>query len=88
MEISKLALDQATEACKDGCANPPACEAALVQALHAANAALTQPSDDSGLSRAAASAEALQGRFDGIAKLSQTCVKRAESAPKAQKKPG
>jgi len=80
--MSEQAYKGAMEACKNGCENPSACQQALVQALHATNSALTEPSDDSALDKSAADAEVLRARFDGIAKLSQGCVRRAEAAPK------
>jgi hypothetical protein len=82
MTMSEQAYKGAMEACKNGCENPSACQQALVQALHATNAALTLPGDDSQLEKNAADAEVLRTRFDGIAKLSQGCVRRAESARK------
>lgn len=85
MTMSEQAYKGAMEACKGGCENPSACQQALVQALHATNAALTMPGDDSQLEKSAADAEILRARFDSISKLSQGCVRRAESAEKKPK---
>ena len=84
MELSRVAVEQATQACKNSCEDEKACGAALMQAVNATNAALQQPSDGSGLSGAAANAEVLRERFGSIARLNQICVTRVENASKAK----
>ena len=85
MELSRVALEQATQACSNGCADTNACGAALMQALNTTNAALQQQNDGgAGLSRAAVNAEVLRERFDGIARLNQVCINRVENAAKAK----
>jgi hypothetical protein len=84
MELSRVAVEQATRACKNGCEDENACAAALMEAVNATNAALQQRGDGAGLSGAAANAAVLRERFDGIARLNQICASRVEKAAKAK----
>ncbi|MDG2303323.1 MAG: hypothetical protein P8R42_01515 [Candidatus Binatia bacterium] len=75
MEASQLAFQQAEKACA-GCPNPQACQEALGSALRLTTLALQSYSEPTeSLETSQAHAEHLTKQFDGLAKLSNECLK-------------
>lgn len=76
-EASEKAFAGAEKACR-GCPNPPVCEEALTTSLRLTTLALQETTTgdvETNVSERAAQADAITEQFDGLAELSNECLK-------------